>query len=253
MKMNLRRQNIGAWQIWSTDPYHEDLRRMLARYSPAEGLVGRQDGEDDLKVAKLHAGGRADVYSIHVGGRGYCVKLFHGHQLQDKLRSLAGCSKARRAFHNGLKTSRAGVPTPAVYGFAGKKPFGPDLLVMELIETAVQLNLWIEASRVQSDDLHGGPLFTVMIDALAHFAAEMCNKGVGHKDFSPRNLLIRIKQNQVEFTVIDLEDLYFSADPAKLRSVIEHFHKKMERYLSPRDLNFYLQRFGEEYQRGLTR
>ena len=48
-----------------------------------------------------------------------------------------------------------------------------------------------------------------MAPALAAFTAYMHEKGVLHKDFSPGNILYKVENGKYDFTIVDINRMYF--------------------------------------------
>jgi tRNA A-37 threonylcarbamoyl transferase component Bud32 len=158
------------------------------------------------RITKISFGGRAGVIGVRLGSERCCVKLYYDDRLRTKARALLGWTRARRAFRNGLKASRCGVRCPQVLGYAKAGPFGPSLLVMELIEPAMPLNRWIPEHGIDHD----------FVRQFAAFVRDMHDTGVSHIDLQLRNVMVRLRNPaegacvappKYEFVLVDLEDI----------------------------------------------
>jgi tRNA A-37 threonylcarbamoyl transferase component Bud32 len=179
------------------------------------------------EIWRISFGGRAGVLGIHIDGRVACVKLFYDERLRTKLRVALGCSKARRAYGNGVRLGEIGIPCPRMLGYAERRPAGPAMIVTELADRYARLDLWaIE---------HGIP--RPVVRALARFIRDLHDRGVWHTDLSPRNILVDPSDSNGRFLLLDYEDARFIrrvGDRKRLNN-LHHLHERVIGYVPLRD------------------
>jgi tRNA A-37 threonylcarbamoyl transferase component Bud32 len=202
---------------------------------------------------QIHAGGRSTIYGVRLSGKKACLKVFTDQRLMIRLRTFLGWSKGRRAFRNGLLAYGKGVPVPCVYAYAEQRPCGPTLVVTELLENAVQMNLLLEERLARGIALTTDPVFHELVELFARFTQDLHARGVCHRDFSPRNVLVAEQNGETRLQLIDLEDIDFACSARKFRSNIEHFHGKMARYVDAAALTLFQSGFNAIYGQELSR
>ena len=157
-------------------------------------------------VKRIHISKRADLLVIRAGGRSVCVKYFHDGRLWVKIRTLIGLAKGRRGYVAGLRVARAGVRVPEQLACVECRPFGPTVVVMEMLENVCTAAGWFFNHRSAK-----GPVVIprALIDQFATFTANLHRQGIFHCDFSPRNVMVQEKGDASQFVLIDLEDVRF--------------------------------------------
>lgn len=247
VSMNYRKVKKSSWEIWLADDCDATLSvEMLEQFCQGFSVFGGQV-ETSFKVWTLHDGGRATIYGAELAGKKYCIKLFKDRRVLTQFRTYLGFSKGRCAFTNGLRAMHQHVPVPQTYAYVERKPFGPSMVVMELLEEATQINLLIEDMLAQGSELTCDPFFIHIVDSFAKFTRDMHDKGVSHNDFSPRNVLVSRQGEEISLKLIDLEDVVFSKNAKVFQASIDHFDVRMARYVDSATLNLYLQRFKALY------
>lgn len=175
---------------------------------------------DSESIWKIHFGARAGVLGVDLNGRRCCVKLFYDERRQVKLRNSIGFSKAKRAFKKGLELEERGVACPEMVGYAvGNNRLA--VLVTELMDDAVQADLWIAD--------HGSG--NVLAEQLGSFLRKMHDAGVEHIDLSLRNMLIQPTDDSFDFFLLDYEDTRFGSRVTEKKR-IENLHHMNERALT---------------------
>ena len=165
----------------------------------------------------LHGGDRANVVGVRLSGHDdVCVKFFHDARLRVRVRNFLGFSKARKAFRLGLELERTGVVGPRVVALAEYRPFGPCLLMMELLPSAVALE---EILLNRAGPAAGvWPSISDLARMIGRFTGRMHRAGVTHMDFSSRNILIAATAGGPAVYLVDFEDLRFGrADQERAR------------------------------------
>lgn len=195
----------------------------------------------------VHEGGRSTVYGAEVAGERYGIKLFTDNRLLTRARTFLGLAKGRRAFCNGIRAMEKNLPVPPVYAYAERRPFGPNLVIMKLLP-AIQMNLLIEDMLERGVDLTTDPFFFQLVESFARFTRRLHANSVYHKDFSPRNVLVRQEGQHIRLELIDLEDMVFSGSASDFKENIDHFSKKMARYVNQATLDFFLRTVNEVYE-----
>jgi hypothetical protein len=241
----MTRVQHGRWVIWlAPGSEREPILSLLNSFDLGQGAGGASAASG---LWQLHAGGRSTIYGARLRRAKVCLKVFTDQRLLVRLRTFLGCSKGRRAFRNGLLAFDKGVPVPRVYAYAEKRPCGPALVVTELLENAVQMNLLLEERLARGVDLTADHAFRELSALFARFTRDLHGKGVCHRDFSPRNVLVVDSNGQTRLQLVDLEDLDFACNAGKCRANIEHFHGKMARYVNSAALALFQVKFNEIY------
>lgn len=244
-----RLQN-GPWTIRLAPGAEKDL--VLATVKNFDRMESEGCANGSAGLWQIHAGGRSTIYGFRLFDTNACLKVFTDKRFLTGVRNFLGWSKGRRAYNNGLLAYNKGVPVPRVYAYAEKRPCGPTLVVMELLENAVQMNLLLEERLASGIDLTSDPVFQALTGHFARFTRDLHARGVCHRDFSPRNVLVADLCGQLRMQLIDLEDIDFNCSPRKFRSNIEHFHGKMTRYVNSAALKLFKNGFNEIYAKGLN-
>ncbi len=168
----------------------------------------------------ISLGGRAGVVGVRVQDRVCCAKLFYDRRWTTLLRTCLGRAKGKGAYHRALRLRQTGVSCPAPIGYAELRPWGPVLLVTELIADGHRLDHWIEANGTHRAG----------IDALARFLRAMHDHGITHQDLSPRNILVRSAGATCELYILDYEDTRFAARVSE-KARLDDLHHLNERCL----------------------
>lgn len=234
----------GSWTVWFAAGCEQGLSSDAVKHF-CRAFPFATD-ETASAIWKVHGGGRSTIYSAEFAGERYCIKVFNDARLQTRIRTFLGWSKGRRAFTNGLRAREKNIPVPPVFAYAEKRPFGPAMVVMELLD-AVQMNLLIEDMLSRGVELTSDPFFGRMAEAFARFTRNMHHNSVCHADFSPRNVLVAMEGDHIHLQLIDLEDVVFSGSIADFQENIDHFIRKMARYVNQDALAVFLQKFKESY------
>jgi len=235
----------GPWRIWlAPGSAREPILAAVDSYDRGAGEAGEAATS---KLWRIHPGGRSTIYGARLPGKKACLKVFTDQSGPARMRTFFGWSKGRRAYRNGLLAFAKGVPVPRVHAYAEKRPFGPTLVVMELLENAVQMNLLLEERLAGGIDLLADADFLELTGLFARFTRDLHDRGVCHRDFSPRNVLVADLDGQPRLRLIDLEDIDFVCNARRFHSDIEHFHSKMSRYVNPAALLVFRNSFNEIY------
>jgi tRNA A-37 threonylcarbamoyl transferase component Bud32 len=224
-------------------PLTDLLRKIDQVYADPE--LTAQRFFDAGALRRIHISKRADLLVTEAGGRPVCVKYFHDSRWRVKLRTFFGGSKGRRGYRNGLKLAKAGVRVPEQLACVELRPFGPTLVMMELLENICT------AARFLMEQQKSGGVPRAVLQQFAAWVAGMHRHGVYHCDFSPRNVIVQQTEHGIEFVLIDLEDVRFGRPLDRRRSVqnLARFAREALPHLSAykvmRFLHFYLQETGQ--------
>lgn len=167
---------------------------------------------------KVFVGGRSGILGVRLDGRVACVKVYHDARLRNRLRVAMGLAKAKRAYRNGLRLRQLGIPCAAMLGYAERRPAGPAMVIMELLADARRLDHWIAEHGVTREG----------VLALARFLRLMHDRGVSHKDLSPRNIMVRPRGEGWDLLLLDYEDVRFSR-VLRRQTRLENLHHLNER------------------------
>jgi tRNA A-37 threonylcarbamoyl transferase component Bud32 len=251
--MNYTKAQKGPWTVWLANGFDRGRILEVVEFFRQGGATLDENLENSSVIWKIHEGGRAAIYGIELSGKKCCIKMFKDRRTWTQFRTFLGFSKGRRAFKNGLRAIDQNVPVPQVYAYVEKRPFGPAMVIMELLENAIQINLLIEDMLAQGTELTNDPCFLQIVDSFAMFTKDMHGKGVSHDDFSPRNVLVLKEGGDMNLKLIDLEDVVFTNKRKVFQSNIQHFDERMARYVDLASLSIFLKRFKEIYGDDLNR
>lgn len=182
------------------------LRATAAVLSAYDGSRRHWKPDEAEHLWKICLNKRAGVVGVEVGGDRCCVKLYYDDRPRTRLRTLLGRTRALRAYQNGLVLRRCGIRCPHVIGQAEARPWGPSLIVTELVEGAVPVNRFLAEHGPNGE----------LVRQFAAFVRKMHDAGVAHTDLQLRNVLVRprgraegagVGTGGYEFLLVDLEDV----------------------------------------------
>lgn len=168
----------------------------------------------------ISTGGRSAVLAARFGSQRCCVKLYYASLFRTKLRALLGLGRARRAYLNGIKAAERGIRCPEAFAYAIVRPFGPSLLVTELLEGALQAREWIAQNGLTSE----------FVRQFAVFLRRMHDAGISHVDMQLRNVMVRPRPSvnplrpEYEFILVDLEDIRLHRHVSWQRRIANLYH-----------------------------
>ena len=233
-------------------------KEWLADGFPADGILTQIDRvyADPAVVAqrffdtgtiwRIHTSKRADLLVMNVSGIPVCVKYFHDRRLRVQLRTFFGLAKGRRGYFSGLRLAGKGVKVPKQLACIELRPFGPTIIVMDLLESIKTVTGWLSARGARSD------IPRALIEKFAVFTATLHRQGIFHCDFSPRNVMVQGDGEALQFVLIDLEDVRFgrSANPQRCIQNLARFAREAAPYVSKRTviqfLRNYIHEMGQE-------
>ena len=148
--------------------------------------------------------GRNVLKRYETGNRSLVVKRFkRPHLINRFVYVTLRLSKAARSYHNALRLLRLGIDTPQPIAYIEERHFG--LCHSYLVTTELQDMEELRRLHELLDPEHA----TTLLRELGRFTAEMHEKGVLHKDFSPGNLLFRIDEGKAIFSLVDINRMRF--------------------------------------------
>ncbi len=168
------------------------------------GFVASIPKEFDLGGATIYnARNKIKVFTLPSGQKvnvkRYCQPLFFNRLVYTFIRT----PKAVRAYEYALKLITLGVPTPSPIAYILESGCG--LLTQSYLITE-QSSL----SRMFYEFGKGGIAGREFIlDAFAQFTAQLHDKGVYHKDYSPGNILFDVINGIPQFTLVDINRMEF--------------------------------------------
>lgn len=196
------------------------------------------------ELTRLHGGGRADVYLLDVQGKRYCLKHFHDSRLISWIRNGLNLGKASQSYKISTKLQQLDINAPRVLTVAQTTFFGSPLLIMEMLEGCSQLNVLMLNWKKEGGNLSAEPLFQQLAHRFGLFCRTLLRQQVLHRDFSPRNILVREVNALFEFYLIDLEDVHFGKTS---QNNLDHFHERLPRYLNPSECTMFQDQFHKAY------
>lgn len=227
-------------------PLTELLQKVDRVYADKELTARRFFDAGDVR--RIHISKRADLLVTEAGGRPLCIKYFHDRRLRVELRTFLGLAKGRRGFRNGLRLAASGVRVPHQLACLEFRPFGPTVVVMELLDSICTVVSWL-IERQES-----GGVSREAIQQFSEFVAAMHRQGVFHCDFSPRNVMVQRAGGDLEFVLIDLEDVRFgrSADRRRCIKTLARFARESLELVSIRTTIRFLRLYAREMSWNLS-
>ncbi len=207
----------------------EDLLALIDRVYASPEIVA-QRFFDTGTVKRIHISKRADLLVIKDGDCSVCVKYFHDQRFRVKLRTFLGLAKGRKGYRAGIKLRQAGVRVPEQRACLEFQPFGPTVVVMELLEEIQTAAGWFAGASKNGRVTPS----RVLIRQFAEFTADLHRRGIFHCDFSPRNVMVQGEGDALKFVLIDLEDIRFrrSGDRRLCIQNLARFAREALPYLS---------------------
>lgn len=152
-------------------------------------------------------GGRRNLIKMFIapGGTRLNVKRYHKpHGLNSLVYSLhLRTPKGERAFRYAGILAQKEINTPEPVAYIEQRKGGILILSYFISVQSPLTHLLYEMGNAEERD------WQPMAAALAHFAADMHQKGVLHKDFSPGNILFERRETGYEFSIVDINRMRF--------------------------------------------
>lgn len=139
-------------------------------------------------------------------GSEICIKRFHAPRFLNKwIYSYIRQPKAVRAYENAIRLNECDIHTPKVIGYVLVNKRG---LLQESYLISCRSTLTRNMYEFRHHSLEG---YEAIVRAFAQYTANMHDKGILHKDYSPGNILFDISQDgQVQFEVVDINRMRFN-------------------------------------------
>lgn len=138
-------------------------------------------------------------------GSEICIKRFHAPRfLNTWIYSYIRQPKAVRAYENAVRLNECGIHTPKAIGYILVQKRG-------LLQESYLINCCSNLTRNMYEFRHH-PLegYETIVQAFAQYTADMHEKGVLHKDYSPGNILFDLTQDgKVQFEIVDINRMRF--------------------------------------------
>ena len=152
-------------------------------------------------------------------GTPVCVKRFHKPAFLNRIAyTCLRAPKAKRAYENAFALLAKGIqtPEPIAYILCGEG------LLKESYLVTLQSNLKRNFYEFRHHLLEG---YEPIVEAFARFTADMHQKGILHKDYSPGNILFDVSANgHIDFEVVDINRMSFN-HPVPLEQACHNFRK----------------------------
>ncbi|MDO4190925.1 MAG: lipopolysaccharide kinase InaA family protein [Bacteroidales bacterium] len=141
-----------------------------------------------------------EVNGVVLNVKQYCVPNFINRWVYALLRK----PKAVRAYHNAERLALLGIVTPTPVAFLLQHQMGG-------LRTSYLITIQMPLSRDFYEFGHGTlDGRETIVAAMATMAAEMHEKGVMHKDFSPGNILFDVDNEGIpHFAIVDINRMRF--------------------------------------------
>ncbi len=155
-----------------------------------DGSTDSWDLSETPDITPIKLGNRSALLAID----GVCVKFFYDKSLKSRIRDFFGLSKAQRTYEIGTKVTELGVPIPKLYGMS-KKRFSYGMVLSKFEEDCLPVHLFTR-----------GDCDSTLWSRLGLFIRTMHDKGITHKDLSPKNILTVSSSDSIDFLLLDYED-----------------------------------------------
>ncbi len=163
-------------------------------------------------VKRIHISKRADLLVMKIQEQTVCVKYFHDRRLRVRLRTFLGMAKGRKGYFSGVRLERMGVRVPEQLACLEFRPFGPTVVAMELLKDIRTTVCWFADHQPEKGTV---TVPRALLERFAEFVASLHRQGVYHCDFSPRNVMVQQQGDELNFVLIDLEDVRFRSSVSR--------------------------------------
>ena len=163
---------------------------------------------------------RNQIRVFDVQGRKINVKKFCIPPIVNRILYSWGwrTPKAKATYYNAQEILKRGFNTPTPYGYRIDRNGW-------LINYSYFVSEQVENMRPIRDAGHDSAL----IKALAAYTAQLHQKGMWHKDYTPGNILYRVENGEYRFLLVDINRFrFFSATLSKklvIRNLMQPFHE----------------------------
>lgn len=172
-------------------------------YEYLRSFVETMPGQFDTAGVVIHQG-RNVLKRFDVGGMSLIVKRFKiPHILNRFVYVTFRQSKAARSYLNALKLLEMGFATPQPIAYLQEYSFGLSYSYYVTLEAEGMSEIRCYCPESQEK----GPLS--VLPAFGKYTAELHKKGVQHKDYTPGNVLFKVTDNGVEFSLVDINRIEF--------------------------------------------
>lgn len=158
--------------------------------------------ESNEQLWKIHFGVSAAIVGVNQDSNISAVKFFYDETFKSKIRNFFGFSKAKKTYKLAQLVSDKGIKIARPLGYS-KVCFSYGFVFSELLTDFERVDVFV---KTNSDNIWS---------SLGAFIRDMHDKGVVHKDLSPRNVMVN---SAGEFLLLDYEDCsLYKKVPKKLR------------------------------------
>lgn len=164
------------------------------------------DNKNNSNNAVVVHSGRNKIWRENVGGEDVAIKIY-GTSLVKSIIYIFRKTKARKAYENALMLIEHDVPTPQPLAFAERRGS------INRLTGSVYISKYEETEPLEKHLDRGDKR---VLDRFAHFAATLHNKGILHHDLNATNVRVRVENETVTFSLIDINRMKFAPESISL-------------------------------------
>ncbi len=143
--------------------------------------------------------GRNTLKKVTFEGRDCVVKAFRIPSVpQNYSYGMLAKSKAKKSYDNGQKLLELGLLTPAPVGYFEYRSGGKLMASYYICEYAADVET-LHDIRHREDGLNAN-----LMEDFARYCYQLHSKGILHRDFNPKNILISENERGTAFSIVDI-------------------------------------------------
>ena len=176
---------------------------------------------------------RNQIRVFDVNGHSINVKKFCIPPIVNRVLYSLGwrTPKAQTTYRNAQEILKRGFHTPAPYGYRIERKGG-----------LINFSYFISEQAQDMQPLWKGAQDAALLRAMAEYTAALHAKGMWHKDFTPGNILYRVRDGRYEFMLVDINRFRFFDGPVPARLVR---HNLMQPFYQDEQLRAFIRQYAQ--------